>query len=81
MNYLPRWKKILIERLAGNSPVMLNFCVLSKNLPNKRITLVLIPPPWQRNTAEHYAERAFLVPSECITDKSEDLSCHKIKIL
>lgn len=66
MYNLPSWKLKIIKWLAADEPVLLNLSILPEKLP-KEMYMVWLPPDGERNTAEFYAKKAFLVPTRNIT--------------
>ncbi len=57
-----RFKSWLIGFIAGNDPVIVNVCLLTKNVPDG-MCVFLAPAVDEKNTAEFYWDKAFIVPS------------------
>lgn len=72
MNNLPKWKQKIIELLAGNEPVILNFAILPKNLPCQMKGVVIIPAAGWKQTSDSWSNIAFLVPSRNVDDSNPD---------
>ena len=62
MNNLPKWKNKLISWIAGDEPVLLNFCVMGTSIP-QGMSVVMIPCKGELEEIGFYSDKAFLVPS------------------
>jgi hypothetical protein len=76
MNTLPKWKSKLISWIAGEEPILLNFCVMGKNTP-KGMSVVRIPCEGELNTSAFYSGKAFLVPARNIITGGDPVTQRK----
>ncbi len=60
MNNLPKWKWNIIKWLAGDKPVLLNYCAFPQNVKDYKAVEYYFA---DKITMEEAAKRAVLVPS------------------
>lgn len=80
MNNLPKWKNKMIAWLAGKEPVMLNFSIFPKNLPDQMKGVVIIPAAGWKQTSDSWSNIAFLVPSRNVSDDNSDIAAIKVSM-
>lgn len=61
MNNLPKWKNKLISWIAGGQPVLINFIVLGKSLPDG-VSAIYLPCNGTKEDVSFYENKAILVP-------------------
>ena len=67
MKNFPKWKMELIKFIAGREPILLNFCLSNKNVP-PGMSVVYLPAPGEKFSADQLGSKAFLFPIRSIED-------------
>ena len=58
---MKNWKLKLITWIAAGEPVLINYVMMHKNVP-EGMSIMVNPPPGTRDSWENYEGKAFLVP-------------------
>ena len=64
---MKKLKYKLIAWIANGDPVLMNFCVLTANIP-QGMTIVYIPDDTEKRSLKYYRGKTFLVPTKNIDD-------------